>query len=85
LAELTDAMAWYLERSATSGERFFAAFTATLRHINEFPQSAPIRRGYRRFPMPGFPFAVFTDVEAEVVVAVAHAARQPGYFRDRDS
>lgn len=76
-------MAWYLERSDAKGEEFFAAFSATLRHINEYPQSAPIRDGYRRFPIPGFPFGVFTDSESEVVVAVAHAARRPSYFRGR--
>jgi len=78
-------MAWYLERSEASGERFFAAFTSTLRYINEFPQSAPVRNGYRRFPMPGFPYGVFTDEASEVVVAVAHGARRPGYFQDSDS
>lgn len=76
-------MVWYLKRSGVKGEEFFAAFNATLRHINEFPQSAPIRSGYPRFSIPGFPFGVFTDPESEVVVAVAHAARRPGYFRNR--
>lgn len=76
-------MAWYLERNVAKGEEFFEAFRATLRHINEFPQGAPVRGGFRRFPIPGFPFAVFTDADSEVVVAVAHAARRPGYFRDR--
>ncbi len=73
-------MAWYLERNDTKGEEFFAAFTATLRQINEFPESAPLRDGYRRFPMPGFPFGIFTDEESKIVVAVAHASRRPGYF-----
>lgn len=76
-------MGWYLERNEAKGEEFFAAFTATLRHINEFPRSVPVRSGNRRFQMPGFPYAIYTDPESEVVVAVAHAARRPGYFRGR--
>ncbi len=76
-------MAWYLERNTAKGEAFFAAFQATLQRINQYPESSPLRGGYRRFPMPGFPFAVYTDEEGQVVVAVAHAARRPGYFRAR--
>lgn len=76
-------MAWYLERNPAQGEEFFAAFRAACRRISELPHSAPLRDGYRRFPMPGFPYSIYTDARSEVIVAVAHASRRPGYFGGR--
>lgn len=66
---------------------------ATIDAVVDDPESWPARPGWDREPVvhskgvSGFPYGVVYFVEHEVVtiVAVAHAKRRPGYWRDRAS
>ena len=50
-------------------------------------ETLPLDQPYRRALLPTFPFAVIFEVlEREIVViAVAHASREPGYWLGRPS
>jgi len=84
--ELTESVDWYADRSSVAGRSFLVAvdvaivsiLNATKRfpHIDDLQQSCSVI---------GFPFQnIFRhDAERIRIVAVAHAKRRPGYWRDR--
>jgi len=77
---------WYLERSPQAAVRFANAVDAALVHVAGDPtRFAAIDTIHRECPVRKFPFRiVYRLVENRVlVVAVAHAKRRPGYWRDR--
>lgn len=88
--ELQAAAQWYEDRVAGLGERFLAeavdAFVAIEKHPRRF---ARVRhrtsREISRRLLTHFPYRVVYEVrETEcIVVAIAHAARRPAYWRDR--
>lgn len=85
-AELEEAAAYLEERRPTAGDRLLRAFDATIRRILEFPDAwPPFSRAQRRCRVDGFPYWVVYEWNAEVlrIVAVAHEAREPGYWRGR--
>jgi plasmid stabilization system protein ParE len=79
-------VAYYSEAQPGLGERFAAAVEeATVRALT-FPQAgSPLASDTRRVFVKGFPFSVIYRPEKDgiVVFAVAHHARQPGYWRSR--
>ena len=88
--ELQAAAQWYEQRVAGLGERFLSeaidAFIAIERHPNRFARTRyRTARQVRQRSLDHFPYLVVYEVrEAEgLVVAVAHAAQRPGYWRDR--
>lgn len=77
---------WYLERSAETAIRFANAVDAALTAVAADPQRfAAVDERHRECPVKRFPFRiVYRVVENRVlVVAVAHAKRRPGFWRDR--
>lgn len=79
-------VAYYDEAQSGLGQRFASAVEeATVRAL-VFPQAgSPAVSGTRRAILNGFPFSIFyrPDNNGIVVFAVAHHARQPGYWFGR--
>ena len=79
---------WYDQRESALGARFEADVFQALERIAENPkawkqwQDLPRVRAYwlRRFP---FYIPYVADDERVIVLAVAHAKREPGYWRAR--
>lgn len=89
--ELRDAANWYESEPPGLGEDFYDAIDETLRHIVDWPHSAPVFPGWtdtpvvRSMPVQLFPYRVLyyvTDTSA-VILAYAHYRRAPGYWQDR--
>jgi len=77
---------WYAERSQQAAVRFAAAVDAALDRIVANPRQFASPDGvHRECPVKKFPFRiVYRFVDNRVlVVAVAHAKRRPGYWRNR--
>jgi toxin ParE1/3/4 len=79
-------VAYHSEAQSRLGGHFAAAVEeATVRAL-AFPQSgSPAAANTRRVFIKGFPFSIIYRAEGDgiVVFAVAHHARQPGYWRKR--
>ena len=86
-AELLDALAYYNQRTRGAGDRLLEDVLATAERICEAPDRWPIENdGYRRWRLLVFPYSLRYGVAADgsvEIVAVAHAKREPGYFRGR--
>ncbi|MCB9760182.1 MAG: type II toxin-antitoxin system RelE/ParE family toxin [Alphaproteobacteria bacterium] len=87
LDELEEAAAWYEARRPGLGMEFLAEIERLNRLIRDHPEACPIWRvgyPYRRAVARRFPYVLFYLVEDRVVVmAVAHARREPGYWLGR--
>ena len=90
-AELFEAMLFYEDRQEGLGDDFLQCVTATMREIEANPRRFPmyegkeLKREIRRALVERFPFVILFETQPErtVVVAVAHASRQPGYWENR--
>jgi plasmid stabilization system protein ParE len=77
---------WYAERSREAAVRFVIAIDAALSAIAAEPQRfAVVDDLHRACPVARYPFRIVYRVTPDrvVVVAVAHAKRRPGYWKDR--
>ena len=77
---------YYEEAAAGSGARFTAAVQEAAARALAFPLfGSPAEAGTRRVFVKGFPFSIFyrPDRDGIIVFAVAHQARQPGYWPSR--
>jgi hypothetical protein len=89
--EAIEAAAWYEREQPGLGREFDMAVDAALDLIEaEFPPLVPLpgaarTRGAKRLIMRRFPFDVVVAEHGGTlfVVAFAHHARRPGYWRDR--
>jgi len=86
--ELAEAVRWYEERRPGWGARLFDAVAHALDLIEHHPEIGSPRRGHpaaRQLTVRGFPYVVAYRVRPSdlYVVAVAHAKRRPGYWRNR--
>lgn len=84
--EFVAAIEWYEERDPGLGIAFYEAVRGDLERILKEPQLWPVKiAGTRRFLMRRFPFAIHYLVLHDDlwVVAVAHTARRPYYWRER--
>ena len=90
-AELEDAAVWYERERPGYGRLFASEVRRTVGRAAELPQSGPpvpntdTVHDVRRFAVRRFPYQVITALleHQRVVVAVAHTARLPGYWRSR--
>ena len=85
-SELAGSVDFYNDRVPGLGADFFATVKLASRQIQIAPLSRPLRcDGTRQIRLPRFPFAlVYRDQPEQIeIVAVAHGARRPGYWRDR--
>jgi plasmid stabilization system protein ParE len=80
----------YQNESPGLGERFLSEALDAFSLIERHPRRSPrvrlrTSREIRRRLLDHFPYAVVYEVRSEecVVVAIAHAARKPGYWRGR--
>ena len=84
--ELLEAMDWYSARSASAAAGFVREIEHAMARISESPERYPLtRRGRRRIVLLNYPYDVVYrvtpgDVE---IVAIAHHARRPAYWRRR--
>lgn len=85
-AELLEAEEWYLNRSLAAARAFTHEIERGIARITEAPERYPVTRyGRRRFVLLEFSFDLvyrISEREAEIL-AVAHHARRPGYWRAR--
>ena len=92
-AELLSAMLYYEDRQEGLGQDFYERVSNTMASIARDPLRHPVyegvrsRRSLRRALVERFPYIVVYEVREDetLVVAVAHSARQPGYWEDRDA
>jgi plasmid stabilization system protein ParE len=85
-AELEQSAQWYAERSLTAAEGFVAAVETAIRNIVDTPNRfLKIGHDCRACSLVGYPFqVVFRRVSPRIqIVAVAHAKRRPGYWKNR--
>jgi len=86
LGEGVGAREWFRQYSTESQDAFSRTLQESLERIGAFPEMAPAnRRGFRRLPIRGYPYSIVYRIEnnAVVVVAIAHASREPGYWEER--
>ena len=86
--EFDAATEWYESHSEGLGQRFVDCIDQTMTRISESPRGYPVWEGDRRFRkavVQRFPYVIFYRELAESVdvVAVAHGAREPGYWLGR--
>ncbi|TYL55938.1 type II toxin-antitoxin system RelE/ParE family toxin [Nocardioides sp. BGMRC 2183] len=91
LAELRADVAWYEDRGDGLGDRFEAAVDEVIDIIVEWPESGTVWPGSDSIPVArshrvtGFPYRLVYLVQPTrlVVIALAHAKREPGYWSER--
>src|SRR4051794_12956131 len=87
--ELEEIVAFYDARSATAGDEFLTGYLDGLARFVALPTAWPIAspRNARAYRLNRFPYRivyqVLEDRDEVLVVAVAHTARRPRYWRDR--
>lgn len=92
-AEFVADIDWFDERDYGVGEQFEVAVREAILAAVELPDSWARWPGWEREPVvrsksvSDFPYRIVYFVEGDrlTVVAVAHAKRRPGYWRDRVS
>ena len=87
LGEFRQATRWYEFRTPGVGERYADAVEKVIVEVGEQPDRFPrLDRVFREAGMTDYPYSVIYralpsgDVQ---VVAIAHASREPGYWRGR--
>lgn len=84
--ELLSATDWYLARSQTAAFGFVREIEHAMERIGDAPEMYPSTRfGRRRFVLLNYPFdVVYRIQQSEIeIIAIAHHARRPGYWRNR--
>ncbi len=84
--ELLSARDWYADRSTAAAEQFIETLTRAVASIRRSPSRWPFASpGIRRYLMRRFPFLVFYRLKrgSLQILAVAHAYRRPGYWKNR--
>ena len=86
--ELIDEIVRYELRRDGLGSEFLSEVREAVRLITENPgawQASEHGSDIRRFVMDRFPFTiVYTELVDEIlIIAIAHASREPGYWRTR--
>lgn len=85
-AELLETQAWYAHRGPEAARKFLEAVEEARLRIAEGPERWPRSdEEHRKVRVVGFPYSlVYLPEERPVrIVAVAHAARNPGYWMGR--
>jgi plasmid stabilization system protein ParE len=86
LEDAEQAARWYAERSPAAAIAFSDEVDRAVGEIERSPLAwPPYDHGTRRFLLTRFPYSVVyrADSNGIVIVAVAHAHRRPGFWRDR--
>lgn len=86
LDEAEEAARWYAERSPMAAAGFTDELDVAAAAIEQAPEAwPPYDHGTRRFPLRRFPYYLVYRIDPTrvVVLAIAHARRRPGYWKDR--
>src|SRR5262245_43211695 len=87
LREYQDAYRWYARRSPHAAQRFMDAVGRAVQKIAGTPAQWPVYQGpYRWVRTQQFPYLLYyriLDPARELLVAVAHTRRRPGYWLRR--
>jgi toxin ParE1/3/4 len=84
--ELEAADDWYFSRSFDASIDFLFEVDAAIASIADAPHRwAKYLYGTRRLVMQRFPFSIvyLDDPDLITIIAIAHAKRKPGYWRER--
>jgi toxin ParE1/3/4 len=84
--EFEAAVRFYQARGRILGDRFLNEVRGTIRKIIETPERwRMMESGVRRCLLRVFPYSVLYSIEEDsvLIIAVAHAKREPGYWRHR--
>jgi toxin ParE1/3/4 len=84
--EFEAAVRFYQARGRILGDRFSNEVRVTIRRIIETPERwRVLENDVRRCLVRVFPYSVLYTIEPDfiLIVAVAHAKREPGYWRHR--
>ena len=84
--EIRSAYDWYQSKAEGLGDDFLDELEYSYQTIVELPVIWPhFSKGFRRFLLTRFPFAViYREKRSDIfVVAVMHQSRKPGYWQDR--
>jgi toxin ParE1/3/4 len=84
--EFEEAVRFYKERGRNLGKRLAQEIRATILKIVATPERwRVLEEDVRRCLVRVFPYSVLHSVKANyiLIIAVAHAKRQPGYWRHR--
>jgi toxin ParE1/3/4 len=85
--ELDSSLAWYLERSIPAASAFLASVRKALADIETTPDRWPADAdGFRAARLRKYPFQIiYREIDGGLrVVAVAHTARRPDYWKSRE-
>jgi toxin ParE1/3/4 len=85
-AEINEAADFYDMKSTGLGTVFVDEIQRAIKNISEFPESAPIIRGYiRKRTIVKFPYSLLYSVRLDEIriLAVAHQKKRPFYWRGR--
>ncbi len=85
-AEIADALRWYRDKDARVGRRLHDAIEHAAEMVRAMPHTWPAYLyGTQRFITIGFSYSFVYRVNGSMieVIALAHAKRKPGYWRDR--
>lgn len=88
--ELREALRWYEAERAGLGMELLGCIQDCLTRIADAPERNAAwskEPRYRKLAARRFPYVVFHEVRVESieVVAIAHASREPGYWRARSA
>ena len=86
--ELTEAAAFYEQRENGLGEEFLREFQRVVRLVLKCPGRWPVREyGFRKVGLSRFPHSIryVEHNEFLYIIAVPHASRKPGYWKQRTS
>jgi plasmid stabilization system protein ParE len=82
-----NAYAWYFERNTTAAGDFETAVDKALEEIADAPARwHPVDPRHRTHVLKRFPYQIIYRVDGEfvIVIAIAHARRRPGFWKDRN-
>lgn len=85
-AELAEVLAYYEEKEAGLGRRFYLEFRLAVERMQAHPRAwLSLSPNTRRCRVKNFPYGVIYQMRKDeiLVVAVASLQREPGYWRDR--
>jgi plasmid stabilization system protein ParE len=84
--EINEAFDWYFKRSPEAADAFLTEIGASFAQIASHPRRyLAFTKNTRRRVLANFPYSVIFLEKDDVilVVAIAHAKRRPGYWRER--
>ncbi|MBE7178518.1 MAG: type II toxin-antitoxin system RelE/ParE family toxin [Mucilaginibacter polytrichastri] len=75
-----EAYIWYEQQQENVGERFISEIEEAYNRLRSNPESyALITKNYRQLKLPGFPYVIVFEIDAEkvIVYAIFHTSRNP--------